>query len=725
MAKKVGVKLLMIAAIVVGSVFAIFPLQEKIELGLDLKGGMHLIYKVDTDKLTEEESKGASDRAVEIIRNRIDELGVKEPVIQPQGQDKILIQLPGVVERTRALDIIGRTALLEFKVVENDSAIIAANTPDADADHTWAEAEGDKLLLRNKSLMTGAALKTASISFDSYGATTVSIEFNKEGSKQFAEVTKNNIGKRLAIVLDNKVKTAPNIREAILGGEAQITGNFTPEDASDIALVLRSGALPCPLVIEEERTVGSLLGKDSISRGVKATIAGGIAVSIFMIAYYLVAGVVSVIALAINLLLILAGLSIIGATLTLPGIAGIILTLGMAVDANVLIYERIREELAMKRPIDMALRMGYEKAFKTIIDSNVTTLIAALCLFVFGTGPIKGFGITLIMGILASMFTSLVVSRTLFQSLLKMNLLKGLPMLKLIGSTSIDFIKKVKVVVLVSGIIIIAGLGMFLKAGDSAYGVDFAGGQVQEYQFNEAVDIAELRTLLAEKGMKEFSLYEFSSQENAFAVKTAADTFDQVKEVLDTKYANKYEILKVDKVGPVVGKILRQKALFAIVFAILGILLYVTIRFHHFDFGLAAVAALFHDVLLASGLLFIITMIFPAFIYRMDLLIVTALLTIAGYSINDTIVVYDRIRELRAKLHKASLAEVINYAINQTISRTVITSFTTLIVVVLLFVFGSESLKPFAATLIVGIIAGTMSSMFIASPLVIMLNKKK
>ena len=725
MFKNVGIKLLVIVAVVLGSLYIALPLGQKIELGLDLKGGMHLIYKVDTEKLTKAESVGASERAVEIIRNRIDELGVKEPVIQPQGQDKILIQLPGVVDRSRALDIIGRTALLEFKLVEDDKTIIDANTPDADADHEWLLAEeNDKLLIVKKALLNGSALKTARISFDSYGTPNVSMEFNSDGSKQFAEATKQNVGRRLAVVLDGKVKTAPVIREAILSGEAQITGSFTPEDAKDISLVLRSGALPCPLYIEEERTVGPLLGQDSINRGIKATIAGAAAVSIFMMAYYLGAGIISVVALAINLLLILAGLITMGATLTLPGIAGIILTLGMAVDSNVLIYERIREELALKRPLDMALRIGYQKAFRTIIDSNLTTLIAALCLYIFGTGPIRGFGITLMLGIVASLFTSLFVSRTIFQFLISNGIMKTMPMLKIVGKLSIDFIKKVRVAMIVSLVLLVAGIAFFMKGGEDIYGVDFSGGQVQEYQFKDTVDMSILRQQIGEKGLSDFSMYEYASQENVVAIKSSGDTFKEVKEVLEANYAGQYDILRVDKVGPVVGKILRQKAVMAIIAAILCILFYVTVRFHHFDFGVAAVAALFHDVMLAPGLLLIFAAFYPGFVYKIDLMIVTALLTIAGYSINDTIVVYDRIRELRVKLHKASMSEVINYAINQTLARTIITSVTTFIVVLLLFLFGSENLRGFSATLLIGILAGTYSSVFIASPMVIMLRKK-
>lgn len=719
-----GFRLLLILALVGGALALITPLKENINLGLDLRGGMHLVYKVETEKLSADERRDAAERAVEIIRNRIDELGVKEPVISPQGSDRILIQLPGVVDRSEALDIIGRTAQLEFKLVEDDPNVIKTNTPDADAEHEWRESDGQRLLLKKQTLLTGGALKDAQIGFDSYGASNVSIEFNSEGQEKFAEITKNNVGRRLAILLDGDIETAPVIREAILTGDAQITGDFTPEDAKRTALVLRSGALPAPLVIEEERTVGPLLGQDSIDKGIKATMIGVGAVSVFMVVYYLFAGVLSVVALICNLIFILAGLVMMKATLTLPGIAGIILTLGMAVDANVLIYERIREELSQRRPLAMALRIGYQKAFRTILDSNLTTLIAAMCLFVFGTGPIKGFGVTLVLGIIASMFTAIFVTRTLFDLAVSSGMIKSLPMMQMFKSFSINFISKVKPALIFSTVIIVVGFVSFLKMGNAVYGVDFSGGQVQEYRFSTEIETAELRGVLTASGMDDFTIYEYATQENVFAIKSGDDTLEQVRQVLDERYPGQFELLRVDKVGPVVGKILRQKALLALLFALGLILVYVTARFHHFDFGMAAVIALLHDVLFAPALLIAVAVMVPGFMYRIDLLIVTALLTIAGYSINDTIVVYDRIRELRAKMHKASLPEVINTAINQTMSRTILTSLTTLLTVVVLYIFGSENLKTFSLTLLVGFVAGVYSSIFIAAPLVILMRKR-
>ncbi|RKY33762.1 MAG: protein translocase subunit SecD, partial [Candidatus Duberdicusella sinuisediminis] len=558
---------ILILVVFILSFILIFPLGEKINLGLDLKGGMHLIYRVDTANLSSQERKGASERAVEIIRNRIDELGVKEPIIQPQGQDKILIQLPGVVDRERALEIIGKTALLEFKLVEWEPELIEKNKESLDSEHEWAELEERKILLRKKAVLTGKDLKDAQIGFDSLGLSYVLVRFNSQGSKTFAELTQNNVGHRLAIILDGKVKSAPVIKEPILNGEAQITGDFTPTEAKDLALVLRSGALPCPLVLEEERTVGPLLGSDSIRRGINAAILGGLLIGIFMIIYYLLGGVVTVLALVFNLILILAGLSLLGSTLTLPGIAGIILTLGMAVDANVLIYERIREELKLKRPLSMAVRLGYQKAFRTILDSNVTTLIAALFLFIFGTGPIKGFGVTLSLGILASMFCALVFTRAIFDFLISKKIMKKFLMFQIIREPKINFVKAIKFCLILSLGVILLGVYTFVQKKGKVFGIDFTGGQIQEYKFKQKIDLEELRKTLAEEKIEDVVLYSFSST-NTLAIKSSQDTYSKVQRILKKHYDGDFELLRVERVGPVVGRLLRKKAILAIIFAI-------------------------------------------------------------------------------------------------------------------------------------------------------------
>ncbi len=722
MHKSVATRLFIIIFLLIISFALILPLNEKINLGLDLKGGMHLIMKVDTSKIKPEQRQGAAQRALEIIRNRIDQFGVKEPLIQPQGHDQILIQLPGIVDRERALNLIGQTALLEFRLVESDPKLIEKQNQEPSPDYEFLDYirpdsnRTAKLLVKKEPELTGSGIEDAQVRFDSMGFANVSLRFNSQGSTKFAEVTEKNVGKNLAIVLDGKVKSAPTIQEPILSGEAQITGNFSTAEAQDLALVLRSGSLPCPMYIEEERTIGPLLGVDSIKKGIKAMAISALAVSLFMIFYYLLGGIISVFALGMNLVLILAGLNLLHATLTLPGIAGIILTLGMTVNANVLIFERIKEELKLKKPLSIAVKLGYEKAFTTIFDSNFTTFLAALCLFAFGTGPIKGFGVTLMLGILSSMFTALVFTRVVFDILLNNRWLKSLPMANLLSNTHINFISKTGFCLTVSAILMISGIFIFFKNNNSIYDVDFAGGQIQEYAFHQDVNINDLRKAFLEEKI-DANIYSFKDKENILAIRTAEDSFNQTKQILDKKYLNNYEILRVEKVGPVVGKLLKRKAIMAILFALLGILIYVRIRFKHLDFALAAVAALFHDVII--GLSFAIFLSF-----KINLLMITALLTIAGYSINDTIVIYDRIRELTPKSKKFSLKDIINLAINQTLPRTIITSLTTLLVVICIYFLGPYVLKGFSFTLLIGFMAGVYSSVYIAAPLVIFFKRK-
>ncbi|OIO56838.1 MAG: protein translocase subunit SecD [Alphaproteobacteria bacterium CG_4_10_14_0_2_um_filter_63_37] len=368
----------------------------------------------------EEIKKNAVDQAIETIRNRIDQFGVSEPVIQREGQDRVLVQLPGVKDTRRAKALIGRTALLEFKMVDEQgdlSAALAGRVPPGDALQYSKPAAGQSAtpyLLKKRVALTGDLLTDARVAIDPQdNQPLVHITFNRKGGRKFADLTAESVGKRMAIVLDGVVYSAPVIREKIEGGRAQISGSFTPEEAHDLAIVLRAGALPAPVVVAEERTVGPSLGQDSIDAGMTSIIVGGVIVLIFMALYYRVFGVIADIALVFNIVILVAVLSMLQATLTLPGMAGIVLTIGMAVDANVLIFERIREELLLGRTPIAAIHSGYDKAFVTIMDSNITTLIAALVLFGFGTGPVKGFAVTLSIGILASMFTAILVTRWL------------------------------------------------------------------------------------------------------------------------------------------------------------------------------------------------------------------------------------------------------------------------------------------------------------------------
>ncbi len=507
MIKKLRWKYLSIFIVIVGSVWLFSPLDEKIHLGLDLQGGMHLVLEVQSEKAVEailnrttrdirnnledkdidfekvtaiptdnmvkialfhEDSlkeirnllkdysflkeiifdkerlvisyqidnqeinriqESAVDQGLETIRNRIDEFGVSEPTIQRQGSRRILVQLPGITDTKRAKDLIGKTALLEFMLVDEENNVqnaLSGNIPEGDKifyqrnihKETGIETK-TPFLLKKEAVLTGDSLLNAEVRIDqSYNEPYVSITFDKVGARRFREITRKNIKKRLAIVLDNNVYSAPVIQDEIAGGRAQITGQVGIEEARDLAIVLRAGTLPAPVIILEERNVGPSLGKDSIEKGIKSILIGGVFVIIFALLYYKLSGAVADLALFLNLVILLGALSYFGASLTLPGIAGIILTLGMAVDANILVFERIREELRNGKTVRAAVEMGFSKAFQTILDANITTIIAAIVLFQFGTGPIKGFAVTLSIGIVASMFTSVFVSHVIFDTAL-------------------------------------------------------------------------------------------------------------------------------------------------------------------------------------------------------------------------------------------------------------------------------------------------------------------
>ena len=395
------------------------------ELSASEQGGIWKAVYVLDSKQTEEMKKRGIDQALEIIRNRIDQFGVSEPEITLQGTDRILVQLPGVRDPQRALNLIGQTALLEFKLVDEEGNVdeaLKGNVPEGDillyqrvVDPKTGASRKVPFLLKEKTLMTGVYLKDARVALDSqFHEPYVALEFTDDGGKLFEQITGSNVKKRLAIILDNNVYSAPVIQEKIAGGRAQITGRFDTKEASDLAIVLRAGALPAPVKIIEERTVGPSLGQDSIHKGIISTLVSAALVVAFMIFYYKASGIVADIALILNVVITLAALAIFRATLTLPGIAGLVLSVGMAVDANILIHERIKEELRWGKTIRAAIDQGYHRAFSAIFDSNITTFIAGILLYQFGTGPVRGFAVTLCIGILANLFTAVYVTRWVF-----------------------------------------------------------------------------------------------------------------------------------------------------------------------------------------------------------------------------------------------------------------------------------------------------------------------
>ncbi|MCD6413067.1 MAG: protein translocase subunit SecD [Elusimicrobia bacterium] len=428
MPKSLQYKIIAILVVAAAAVYFIFPsiswyskkrspdeikTGKILKLGLDLQGGTRLLLEVETDKVKSSERSDVVERALEIIRNRVDQFGVSEPLIVKQGQKWIVVQLPGIKDPQKAIEIIGKTALLEFKIVSDKTD--TENVPNGF--EVLPQKDGGKLIVKSTAEITGAYLKNARVEIGGqYNLPYISLEFTKDGAKKFAKITGDNINKRLAIVLDNVIQSAPVIRTRIPDGRAIIEGMFTLDEAKYLAIILRAGALPAPVKIIENRTIGPTLGSDSIKKGARAALYGFIIVCIFMLLHYKKAGILAVIALFLDLLILPAAMILIDATLTLPGIAGIVLTIGMAVDANVLIFSRIREELkAGKTPL-VAIDSGYSKALSTILDANITTLIAAIFLFQFGSGPIKGFAVTLVFGIAASMFTAIFVTHTIWDA---------------------------------------------------------------------------------------------------------------------------------------------------------------------------------------------------------------------------------------------------------------------------------------------------------------------
>ncbi|KJJ83209.1 bifunctional preprotein translocase subunit SecD/SecF [Candidatus Omnitrophus magneticus] len=698
----------------------------KMNLGLDLQGGMHLLLQVDTTNISEEEAKDAPLRAIEIIRNRIDQFGVMEPVVQLQGGNRILVQLPGVTDRDRAKEIVGRTAHLEFKIVSDDPELLKKALAGEKVDGyevkkmKTRDKKTEDVLVGSKALLTGNMLLDTRMDYSSegFGQPYVALEMNDEGAKIFASVTGSNIGKRLAVLLDGVVYTAPFIREAIPSGRAQITGNFSVEEAKDLSIVLRAGSLPAPVNIIEERSVGPELGKDSIDKGLSATLIAGIAVIIFMGVYYLIAGVIANIALVLNLLLIIGAMACFKATLTLPGIAGLVLTIGMAVDANVLIFERIREELKLGKNLRAAISAGFDKAFLTIFDSNLTTLITAIILFQFGTGPVRGFATTLSIGIVTSMFTALTVTRLMLDLItLGGPKLEKIKMFQFFNQPSIPFLKYRKPAYLVSIIIIFIGMTVFILKGEKNYGVDFTGGMLQQFKFNQPVSENDIRGVLVQAGVADAKIQRVVGGKE-FIIRSQNVNSDNVVSGLKEKFGDKaFEVMRVETVGPAVGADLRKTAIKALFFAMIGICIYVAFRFE-FRFAVTAIIALVHDVLVGLGMVAITGR-------EISLPVVAALLTIVGYSINDTIVIFDRIREDKKFKRKASEEDVINMSLNETLSRTILTSLTVLIVVIVLFLFGGEVINDFAFVMMVGVISGSYSTVFIASPLLIDWPSKK
>jgi SecD/SecF fusion protein len=700
----------------------LYPPDKTIRLGLDLQGGTSFLIRL-TPEGERSISADTLDQAVEVIRKRIDQFGVSEPIITPQGGDRILVQIPGLdpEQIVTARQQLAQVAKLEFRLVhpESDRLItqIREGTDLVPAGYrieTQTETSEERpieeqLLVKVRPDLLGDRVRKAFPTYDEQGWG-VALQLDREGANLFGQLTQAHVGERFAIVLDGKVQSAPVIREPIHGGHASITGHFTEEEVRNLASVLEN-PLQTPVTVEEERSVSATLGSDSIRSGVYAGLVGLALSFSFILMYYRFAGLVAGIALIINLVLLFGIMTMFNFVLTLPGIAGIILTIGMAVDANVLIYERLREELATGKPLSAALSAAYDKAFSAIFDSNVTTLITALILFWKATGPVKGFAVTLTIGIVASMFSALLVTRNCFNWAIASGVLKRVRMSNLIKATNFDFMSKGRLSVAISALVILVSVGVFALRGENNFGIDFKGGDLLVLEAQKNVEEGDVRDALKQIDLEESVVQtEKSGAKEFLTIRSAPGTSDRIDKLLNEKFPEaKFRVEQSDKVGKLVGDELARNSLIALALGIIGIFIYVTARFE-FAFALAAIIALLHDVVLTIGA-------FALFGRELSLIIVGAVLTIAGYSINDTIVVFDRIREGMCKSETGSLQSIMNRAINETLGRTLLTGGTTVLSTLALYFLGGPVLHDFAFTILVGILVGTYSSIFVASPI--------
>jgi len=711
---------------------AFWPFEQKIHLGLDLQGGTSFLIRLappanDTGGKEREITPQMQEQAVEVIRKRVDAFGVSEPVITKQGSDHILVQIPGMntAQIETARQQLQRVAKLEFRLVHPNSNQLIAQidagqgyTPPGYVILNSVEQRNEKperLLVKRRPELTGQDVSAARPVYEQRGYE-VSLTFTTSGTKLFHQVTRDNINQRLAIVLDNDIISAPNIQTEISNGQAVISGSFTAESAQNLSSALEN-PLQTPVTIDETRTVSATLGQDSIFRGIAAGLAGLVATLAFVLIYYRIPGIVAFVGLAINGVLLFGAMSLFGFVLTLPGIAGVILTIGMAIDANVLIYERLREELEIGKSLKTSVETAYKKAFSAIVDSNLTTLLKVAILFWLGSGPVKGFAITLTIGIIASMFSALLVTRNIFSWGIHLGLIKRITMLHLIKAKSFDFLSKWRPALIGSVILLVVSLGAFALRGSKVFNIDFTGGDFLLVKSEQQLTDAQIRGELEKIGLGDTVIQQETSQQgnhiaHFISIRAPFGTSEKMANQLKQAFTSaNLTVERAEGVGPIMGSQLATTSLFALGIAIVGILIYVTIRFE-LSFAVSAILGMVHDLIITLGI-FVITG------REFSLVMVGAVLTVAGYSINDKIVVFDRIREGLQSGRKGSIRYLMNTSLNETLSRTILTSSVTLLCMLSLFIFGGPVLSDFAFTNVIGVIVGTYSSIFIAAPIVL------
>jgi len=657
----------------------------------------------------------AADSSLEVIRHRIDQVGVSEPVISRVGNDRILVQMPGVDNPGQLRELLGSTAKMSFQMV--------APGPGPGVSLLEMRDGSGTVPVEDRVALSGERLDRAALGFDpDTGRPMVTFAFDRQGGIAFAEITAGSIGQRFAVVLDGAVLTAPVIQTAIPGGQGQITGNFTLEEAQTLAVLLTSGALPASLEVIEERSVGAALGADSIKAGLITGAVGLALVVAMMVGLYGGWGLLASAVLGLNVMLTLTALGLLGATLTLPGIAGIILCLGIAVDSNILIFSRIREETAKGASAIKALTQGYARAWATILDANITTLLAMVLLFLFGAGAIRGFAVTMSLGIVISMFTAVVLMRMVMEALVRRCKPARLEIAPLIGRVrppgAFAFMRRGRLALATSAVLSLAAVGALVVPGPNL-GIDFTGGVQMVLRSDAPIPLAELRAAIAAGVPGDASLQAFGDPNEALIrVQGAAGQATVAAVEAAAAQAVPGAVFdQIDLVGPTISGELATTGLIALGLAVLAMLGYIWLRFE-WHFAVGAIAVLFLDITKTFGVIALAG-------WEVNLTTVVAALTLIGYSVNDKVVVYDRIREHLRTSGKEPLANVIDRSLNQVLARCIFTSGTTLAALFPMAIWGGSAVAGFAAPMIAGVIIATASSLFVAGPLLTWMEKRQ
>ncbi|MDD5926969.1 MAG: protein translocase subunit SecD [Firmicutes bacterium] len=705
---KRGLALLVIIVLVFGWFVTLFGIgdvdsvKDALKYGLDINGGVYVVMEAQTDA-TGEELEDLMDQTRAVLDNRVNQMGVAESSVTIEGDKRLRVEIPGVNNADEAIEAIGKTAKLTFILADGTVVVDGSNVKDA---QIATDGSNYKILLE----------------FDSEGASLFEEgtrkAFNKEVTPTIDGMASNEIG----IVLDNEIITHPGVRDGVIsGGNCEITGNYSKEEASTTAALIRGGALPVELVEIQSSVQTATIGTDALDKSIVAGAIGLALVFVLMLVFYGMLGLVADIALLLYVVLFLWSMAGMGVVLTLPGIAALILSIGMAVDANVIIFARIKEEIMAGKSIRVAVDSGFKNALTTVLDAQITTLIAAVVLYEVGTTSVKGFALTLIIGIVFSIFTAVVITQ-LFISLLALS--KKFSKNKYFGvnedgspkqmlNKTFSFIKHRKVYYIISVSIIVIGL-LFMIIGGMNYGIDFTGGTNIQVEMGKQVDIDEVKDTLKDYELEPTIIYagEGNTQIVIKTIKSLENAErSEIIETLGDKYGvTQDDVLASEQFGPSVGDELKANALKAVIIAAIGMLIYIVIRFKSWKYGFSAVVGVVHDVLMVIAF-------YAIFGFTVNNPFIAAILTLVGYSINDTIVIFDRIRENKRIHNKDNNETNIDRSLNQTLNRTIMTSLTTLVVMIPLCIMVSASIREFVIPLMIGVVVGCLSSIFVCSPI--------